>query len=137
MLRRIDEGRFGTDDPPVAELDDVLELRRLVRRVYLDPAITEYIVSLTYVTRHVDEYLPPELARLVEVGASPRAAIHFAAGARAVALLQGRDHVIPEDVRRLGHRVLRHRMLLGFEAAAAGIAPERVVDAVFAAVRTP
>lgn len=137
VLRRIDEGRFGGRREAVATLDDVLRLQRLVRRVYLDPAITEYIVSLTYVTRHVDEYLPPELARLVEVGASPRAAIHFAAGARAVALLHGRDHVIPEDVRRLGHRILRHRMLLGFEAAAAGVPPERVVDAVFAAVRTP
>ncbi|RRJ88719.1 AAA family ATPase [Gulosibacter macacae] len=137
VLRRIDEGRFAAPSKPVASLDDVLGVQRMVRRVYLDPAITEYIVSLTYVTRHVDDYLPPELARLVEVGASPRAAIHFAAGARAIALLHGRDHVIPEDVRALGHRILRHRMLLGFEAAATGVKPEQLVDAVFAAVRTP
>ncbi|QUY61825.1 ATPase associated with various cellular activities family protein [Gulosibacter molinativorax] len=137
ILRRIDAGVFEEEQEPVASLENILDLQALTKRVYVDPAITEYIVSLTYVTRHVEQYLEPELARLVEVGASPRAAINLTAGARAAALLQGRDHVIPEDVRRLGHRILRHRTLLSYEAEATGVTPERIVDAVFASVRTP
>ncbi|SJM48366.1 MoxR family ATPase [Gulosibacter sp. 10] len=137
ILRRIDSGVFESEDAPIASVEDVRALQALSRRVYVDPAVTEYVVSLTYVTRHVDQYLAPELARLVEVGASPRAAINLVAGARAAALLQGRDHVIPEDIRSLGHRVLRHRTLLSYEAEATGVTPEAVVDAIFASVRTP
>jgi MoxR-like ATPase len=137
VLRRIDAGVFTEGLSHVAELDDVLQLQELTRRVYIDPAITEYIVSIAYVSRHVDQYLVPELARLVEAGVSPRASINFTAGARAVALLAGRDHVIPEDVRSLAYRILRHRVLLGFEAEATGVKPERVIDALLQAVRTP
>ena len=137
ILARIDDGRFDQHNEPVVDLAAIEELRKFVRRVYVDPAIVEYIVSITYVSRHVEEYLPRELARLVEVGASPRGAIHLLAGARALALLRGRDHVIPEDVRAISYRVLRHRVLLGFEAAATGVHPDTVVGAIIAAVRTP
>ena len=81
--------------------------------------------------------MPPELARYVEIGASPRASIAFAKAARAAALLQGRDHVIPEDVRHLAHRVLRHRVLLTYEATADDVRVETIIDAVVRAVRTP
>lgn len=138
VLRRIERGVYDeAHDRHAVTLGDVARLQDIAKRVYLDPAITEYIVGLVYVTRHVGEYLAPELARLVEVGASPRASINFAKAARAAAVLQGRDHVIPEDVRRLGHRILRHRLILGFEADAEGIRPEQIIDAIFAAVRTP
>jgi MoxR-like ATPase len=137
VLRRIDAGVFLDHPEPVASLEEILQLQELTRLVYIDPAITEYIVSIAYVTRHVDQYLDPDIARLVEAGVSPRASINFTAGARAVALLQGRDHVIPEDVRSLAYRILRHRVLLGFEAEATGVRPEQVIDAILQAVRTP
>lgn len=137
VLRRIDGGVFDEDTEAVASLDDVRTLQRLTKRVYLDASITEYLVGISYVTRHAGQYLPPELARLVEVGASPRASINFAKAARAVALLNGRDHVIPDDIRRLAHRILRHRIILGYEADAQGITPEDIIDAMFQAVRTP
>ncbi|VXB39279.1 MULTISPECIES: AAA family ATPase [unclassified Pseudoclavibacter] len=137
ILRRIDEGVFEHGEPAAVDLQDVTRLQDLTSRVYVDKAITEYIVGLVYVTRHAGEYIAPELARLVEVGASPRASINFAKGARAVALLQGRDHVVPEDVRRLAHRILRHRIILGFEADATGVRVEQIIDAVLGAVRTP
>ncbi|MDM4763497.1 AAA family ATPase [Galbitalea sp. SE-J8] len=133
----VDSGEFERPHAPAATTDDVRFLQRGVRRVHLDPAITNYIVSLVYVTRHAAQYIAPELAAAVEYGASPRASIAFARAARAVALLQGRDHVIPEDVKGLRHVVLRHRIILGFEAIADGIAPETVIDAVVDAVRAP
>ncbi len=138
ILRRIDEGVYEEDrNEQGASTADVKRLQALTKRVYLAPAITEYIVGLTYVTRHASEYLEPNLARLIEVGASPRASITFASASRALALIQGRDHVIPEDIRRLSHRVLRHRIILGFEAEAQGVRPETIIDALFASVRTP
>ena len=78
--------------------------------------------------------LGPELGRYVEFGASPRGSIAFFQVARALALLDGRNHVVPEDVRQLRHGVLRHRIHLTFEAVADRVRPEEVIDAVFAAV---
>ncbi|MFJ4207493.1 AAA family ATPase [Paenarthrobacter sp. NPDC089675] len=139
VIRRIDAGVFADDrKPPAAvSLDAVSEVQQLVRRVYIDPAIIRYIVGLAYVTRNAGRYLEPGLAKLVEFGASPRASIAFSQAARALAILDGRDHVIPEDVKKLAHRVLRHRIVLGFEAVVEGTSVETVIDAVLAAVQTP
>ncbi|MDA4087658.1 hypothetical protein MHAS_04132 [Mycolicibacterium hassiacum DSM 44199] len=90
-----------------------------------------------YVTRHPAQALPPQLARLIEYGASPRATIAFAKAARAAALLAGRNHVLPEDIRRVAYRVLRHRLILRFEAVTSGVTPESIIDAVLQSVRVP
>ncbi|MDQ0261446.1 MoxR family ATPase [Sinomonas atrocyanea] len=139
VLHRIDRGVYAADAStgPAADLSEVAELQAAARRVYLDPAIVRYIVGLTYVTRHADQYIDPRLAGYIEFGASPRASIAFAAAARAAALLSGRDYVVPEDVKSLAHRVLRHRVILGFEAAADHVLVETVIDALVAAVQTP
>ena len=137
VLYRIDAGVFREDQKPVIGVDDVLRLQELTRRVYLDPTIVRYAVGIVYVTRHSATYIPPELARYVEFGASPRGSIAFTQAARARALLAGRDHVVPEDIKALAHRVLRHRVVLGFEAIAENTRVETVVDALVATVRTP
>ena len=140
VLERIDDGTLGahmTDVAPVASTAEVAELQAMVRRVYVDPAIRRYVVSLVRATRHVGELLGPELGNYVEIGASPRGSIAFFQAARAMAVVQGRHYVIPEDVRELRHSVLRHRIHLSFEALADRIRPEMVIDAVFRAVPTP
>jgi MoxR-like ATPase len=118
-------------------IDDVLFLQQIARRVFVDDAITNYIVSSVYVTRHAAQYIPKELADCIEYGASPRASIAFSRAARALALISGRDHVVPEDVKALRHVVLRHRIILNFEAIADDISPETVIDAIFASVQAP
>jgi MoxR-like ATPase len=90
-----------------------------------------------HATRQPAQFLSPQLARLVEYGASPRATIAFARSARAIAVLAGRNHVLPEDIRHLAYRVLRHRLILRFEAVSAGVAPEDIIDAVLQSVRVP
>ncbi len=139
VLHRMDRGVYapGRAVAPAATLEDVRALQDAARRVYLDPAITRYIVGLAYVTRHAETYIEPRLARFIEFGASPRASIAFSAAARAAALLAGRDYVVPEDVKSLAHRVLRHRIILGFEAVAEQVPVETVVDAIVATVQTP
>ncbi|WP_154605470.1 AAA family ATPase [Arthrobacter sp. AQ5-05] len=139
MIHRIDAGIYSAEATPtaVASLDEVRMIQRTVKNVYLDPALVQYMVGLVYVTRHAEKYIDPALAALIEFGASPRASIAFSQAARAMALLAGRDHVIPEDVKALAARVLRHRIILGFEAVAQGIAVETIIEAIVGSVQTP
>ena len=140
VLDRIDDGTLGQHAAkvsPVAGLADVVAVQEMVRRVYVDPAIKRYVVSLVRATRHVGQLLGPELGAYVDIGASPRGSIAFFQAARAMAVVQGRHYVIPEDVRELRHSVLRHRIHLSFEALADRVRPETVIDAVFRAVPTP
>jgi MoxR-like ATPase len=140
VLDRIDDGTLGQHAAavqPVISTSDVIDLQALVRRVYVDPAIKRYVVSLIRATREIGTLLGPELAAYVDIGASPRGSIAFFQAARAMAVVQGRHYVIPEDVRELRHAVLRHRIHLSFEALADRVAPETVIDAVFRAVPTP
>ena len=139
VIRRMDAGVYLPDATPsaAATLDQVRTLQATVKKVYLDPSLVNYIVGLVYVTRHAGAYIDPALAGLIEFGASPRASIAFTQASRALALLQGRDHVIPEDIKALAERVLRHRLILGFEAVAENIPVEKVIGAIVDSVQTP
>lgn len=139
VLTRMDAGLYDKQhrSQPVVTLDDVRRLQQIVRTVHMDRALMRYASTLVTATREPDQYLPRALARLVEYGASPRATIAFTKAARALALLSGRDYVLPDDIAKLSHRVLRHRLILGFEASSAGVTAEVVIDAVRKAVRVP
>ena len=139
VLARIDSGALDPDRhaETTATLADIELLQDVTRRIHVDPAVRNYIVSLVYVTRNPVPYIGDRLGGYVKYGASPRGSIAFLQAARALALLSGRAYVIPEDVRNLRHLVLRHRVLLTFEAEADGVRSEEVVDAIFGAVPTP
>ncbi|GAA3591618.1 AAA family ATPase [Klugiella xanthotipulae] len=139
ILERLDSGVLDPEKHATTSvtLDDVLFLQDVANRVYVDAAIRNYIVSLVYVTRHPAEYIGEERARYIKYGASPRASIAFLQASRALALLAGRSYVIPEDITYLRHLVLRHRVLLTFEADADGISNEDIIDAIFDSVPTP
>lgn len=139
IIDRMDAGRYDRTQraAPVVTLDDVRRMQEIVRSVHLDRALVAYASRLVGVTREPAQHLPPNLARLIEYGASPRATIAFCRSARALALLRDRGHVVPEDISLLAHRVLRHRLILGFEAVSAQISPDVVVDAVLQTVPVP
>jgi len=136
VIARIDAGVYDREARPVVGVNDIRQLQDTVRHVHMDPVLIRYASELVAVTRSPDQ-LPAQLARLVEYGASPRATIAFTKCARARAVLAGRDHVIPEDLQKLAHRVLRHRLILGFEAVTAKVTADDVVDAVLRVVRVP
>ena len=139
ILDRLDKGVFtghGATDG-VISLDDVLSLQKLTGRIYVDDALRRYIVSLVSATRNAGSVIGDKLGNLVEVGASPRGSIAFVQAARAYALLNGRGHVIPEDVKSIAHRVLRHRIILGFEADAEGVTTDAIISAIVAAIPAP
>ena len=139
VLDRVGDGTFTRSGDVVGVVgpEEVRELQGLVDRVYVDAAVKRYIVDLVHATRRAPQVIGAELGGYVETGASPRASIAFFQVARALAVLRGRAHVVPEDVRELRHSVLRHRLHLTFEALADRVQPEVVVDAVFRAVKTP
>lgn len=139
VVLRMDAGIYEKDHrtPPAVGLDEILLAQDLVRTVHMDRALIEYASRLVDVTRSPERHLPASMARMIEYGASPRATIALCRAARALAVIRGRNHVVPDDVARLAHRVMRHRLILGFEAAGMRITPDAVVDAALASVRVP
>jgi MoxR-like ATPase len=139
VMARLDAGVYDKNrrTHPVVGLDDIRRLQDVVRNVHMDRALMLYASRLVNVTRSPEQYLPKNLGHVVEYGASPRATIALCQAARALAVLSGRAHVIPDDIAKLAHRVLRHRLILGFEAVSANITPEVIIDAVLQAVRVP
>jgi MoxR-like ATPase len=140
VLDRYDDGTLGLHTGEVEGVlspPDIVALQRMAERVYVDKAVKDYIVRIVGATRDLDGQVSAELGQYVEFGASPRGTIAFFQAARAVALLEGRNHVLPEDVHAMRHGVLRHRLHLTFEAVADRVRPEAIVDAVFAAVPAP
>ena len=119
---------------PVSEL---LALQAHVKDVYVDPGLISYAVSLASATREPASFGIPEIAELVAYGASPRGPIALVQGARALALVHGRDYVIPGDVRALVKDALRHRLVLTYQALAEERTADDVLDAVVAAVPQP
>ncbi|WP_349828059.1 AAA family ATPase [Brevibacterium litoralis] len=138
ILRRLDAGVFSSEErpSPACSLDDVRILQETARNIYIDPAISRYLVEIVTATRNAGRYIGP-LAKYIECGASPRASIAFTNAARALAMIRGRNYVVPEDVKDLAVRILRHRVILGFEAVAENIPVERVITDLLKAVRTP
>ncbi len=139
ILNRLDSGVLAPQNhaEKVASLADVRLLQEVAESIHVSDELRTYIVGLAYVTRNPTEYIGAEKARLIRYGASPRASIAFVRAARAYALLNGRDHVLPDDVSSLRHVVLRHRVLLSYEAEAEGVRSEDLIDAVFGSVPTP
>ncbi|WP_243106874.1 AAA family ATPase [Actinomyces lilanjuaniae] len=138
VLDRISDGSF---DRPVVEApistDDVEWLQATAEHVYVDPVIKQYIVALVNTSRGGGPRPVTGLDAQVRVGASPRGGIALMKVAQAIALQEGRGYVIPDDVRLLRHAVLRHRLVLTYDALADAVAPESIIDAIFAAVPTP
>jgi MoxR-like ATPase len=111
--------------------------QQAARDVYVDPRVTDYAVALAAATRAPADFGLEAIDPYIEFGASPRASINLIHGARALALLRGRSYVLPQDVFELSREVLRHRLVLTYEALAEGISPDRVLDDVLATVPAP
>jgi MoxR-like ATPase len=124
----------------VHEVMDVEHLRQLqnaVRTIYVDPTLIEYAVRVASATRNLSSVGLENLARYVTYGVSPRASINMVIAAQALALLRGREHVLPEDLRTIAPDVLRHRLVLSYEALSDEVGAEEVIDAVLRRVPLP
>ena len=118
-------------------LETLASLRQAAKNVYVDPAIARYALELATATRRPGEVGLDELAPFIEYGASPRGPINLLVGARALALLRGRRYALPQDVRELTNDVLRHRLVLGYEALAEGVTADHILARILEAVPMP
>ncbi len=117
--------------------EDILRLRGIVDEIYVDEKIRDYIIDIVFATRDPAAAKLPELANLIEYGASPRASIALTLAAKAHAFMQGRGYVTPQDVKAIGMDVLRHRVILTYEAEAEEMGAEDVLKKVFDSIRVP
>jgi len=116
---------------------DLIAMQGRVREIYVDPAVVDYAVRLVTATRRTFAAGLGDMKKYVSFGASPRASIALVTGARALAFLQGRDYALPDDVSELALDVLRHRIVLSYEALADDISPDRIIEQVLDAVEAP
>ena len=121
----------------VASTDELRKLQAECRKVYVEPALIQYAVRLANATREPDRFGLKNLGKYLTFGASPRASIHVIEGARALAMLRGRDYALPEDVTALVPDVFRHRLVLSYEALAEAITPDQILQRIMQNVRAP
>jgi MoxR-like ATPase len=127
----------GEPAQPVLDTAALLGLQRAADAVYVDPEIIEYAVRLSTATRDLAAAGHPDLARYATFGASPRASINMVLGAKALAFLRGRDYAVAADVRELAPDVLRHRIVLSYEALADDVSPDDLLEPLVQGVRLP
>lgn len=122
---------------PVSPASEIIKAREVVRQVYIDEKIEQYIADIVFATRYPENYGLKELKDMITFGGSPRASINLAKAARAYAFIKRRGYVVPEDVRAVAHDVLRHRIGLSYEAEANNITAEEIVSQIINKVEVP
>ena len=122
---------------PVTTAQEIVDARAVVRQVYIDEKIEQYIADIVFATRYPDRYGLPQLRDYITFGGSPRASISLAKAARAFAFIKRRGYVVPEDVRAVAHDVLRHRIGLSYEAEAGNITSEEIISNIINKVEVP
>lgn len=136
ILRRMSKG-YVQKVQSVVLPEDILKARATILEVYMDEKIENYIVDIVFATRNPSEYGLPELNDLVEYGASPRASIYLAVASKAHAFLRRRGYVIPEDIHAIAMDVLRHRIIITYEAEAEEITTEDIIHQILNKIEVP
>jgi len=136
IIRRNMKGAFEKINM-VVKPESIIRAREVVRQVYMDEKIEQYILDIVFATRNPEEYGLNSLKPLISYGGSPRASINLAMAAKAFAFLQRRGYVIPEDIRNICHDVLRHRIGLTYEAEAENITQEDIINKILNTVEVP
>ena len=133
IARRVANNSFGTIEQ-VASAEDLEHIRKEAMQVHLDEEIEKYIVELVFATRDPEKYGLDEIKGYIEYGASPRASIDMYKASRAIAYLKGQDYVSPIEIAYIAKEILRHRIILSYEAQAEGISQDYIVEKVLGAV---
>jgi MoxR-like ATPase len=135
IIERMTSGREIVVEPAITP-KEILELQSLVHRVYLDEKVRNYIIDIVFASRNPVDY-GLDLGEIIQYGASPRASIYMTLAAKAQALMEGRGYVTPDDVKEVAPDILRHRLILTFEALAEDISVENVIGKILNAVEVP
>jgi MoxR-like ATPase len=137
IMRRMAKTQQKISVPAVVEPDTILKARALVDEIYVDEKIEKYVLDIVFATRSPAEYRLADLKDLIEYGASPRASIYLIIAAKAMAFLSGRGYVTPQDVKTIGMDVLRHRVIVSYEAEAEDKTSEDIIRKIFEEIEVP
>ncbi len=135
IMQRI-AGRCVEKVHPVTTPDDIVEVRNVVDRIYIDEKLQDYIVDVVFATREPNVF-GIDVEHLILFGASPRASIYLNQAARAYAFLQGRGYVTPQDIKSIGRDVLRHRIIISYEAEAENVTTDDIITKIFDTIEVP
>ncbi len=120
----------------VVHPEDIIRIRKLIENIYIDEKLQDYIINIVFATREPKKF-NIDLENIIQFGASPRASIYLNKAAKARAFLNGRGYVIPQDIRSIGFDILRHRVLLSYEAEAENLNPDQVISLIFDKIEIP
>ncbi len=136
ILERVAMGK-EIEIRPVIEPARIMELRKIMSQIYVDDKVKDYILDLVFATREPAQYKLPDLKALISYGGSPRASIMLTLAAKANAFLRGRGYVTPDDVKQIGMDVLRHRVIVTYEAEAEDMTSEHIIRQIFDKIEVP
>jgi len=137
IIRANISGEIQKEIRPILSTQDILDAREVVRQVYLDEKIEQYIADIVFATRYPEKYGLKDVKNYIEFGCSPRASINLALAARAYAFIKRRGYVIPEDIRAVAYDVMRHRIGLSYEAEANNVTTEDIISQIINKVEVP
>ncbi len=137
ILDKVAKTNLDTKLKSIVDCKTILDAQSLINEIYISPKILDYILNIVFATRNPEKYKLTNLKDLINFGASPRASINLVLAAKANAFINGRGYVIPEDIRYIGKDVLRHRILLSYEAEAEEITSEEIIDQLFKEISVP
>jgi MoxR-like ATPase len=137
ILNKVAKTNLDTKLKSIVNCKTILDAQSLINEIYISPKILDYILNIVFATRNPEKYKLTNLKDLINFGASPRASINLVLAGKANAFINGRGYVIPEDIRYIGKDVLRHRILLSYEAEAEEITSEEVIDQLFKEISVP
>ena len=137
ILNKVAKTNIDTKLKSVVNCKKILDAQSLINEIFISPKILDYILNIVFATRNPEKFKLANLKDLISFGASPRASINLVLAAKAHAFISGRGYVIPEDIRYIGKDVLRHRILLSYEAEAEEITSEEVIDQLFKEIPVP
>ena len=121
----------------VISKEDIIKVRKTVGSIYIDDKIKNYIINVVFASRNPENFNLPDLKPLISYGASPRASIYLSIASKAHAFLRGRGYVIPDDIKRIGMDILRHRIIITYEAEAEELTSEDIIKKIFDEVEVP
>jgi len=137
ILRQVAETGVPTPIKPAVKPKQILDAQKTINDIYVDEKVEDYILNLVFATRNPDEFGLSDLSQLIEYGASPRATINLVLASKARAFLEHRGYITPEDVRYIGKDILRHRVILTYEAEAEEMTSEDVIQRLFDSIEIP
>ena len=126
-----------TELDPVVSPDDILEAQQVIHDIYVDEKVEDYVLNLIFATRAPKDHKLDDMEGIIDFGASPRATINLVRAAKARAFMEHRGYITPEDIRYIGADVLRHRVILTYEAEAEELTPEDIIKRLFEVVEVP